>query len=49
LHDSIGQKPIAATHAIGQMLQYFNLSCTQGLHQSDALFESHLETPPGHG
>jgi hypothetical protein len=30
--------------AISQFLQDFNFSCTQRLHQSDALFESYLET-----
>jgi hypothetical protein len=29
--------------AIGEVLQNFNFCCTQGLHQSDALLESHLE------
>jgi hypothetical protein len=35
---------LCGSEPIGQMLQYFDFSDTQGFQQSDALIESHLET-----
>jgi hypothetical protein len=41
---SAASRDLCRPEAIGQMLQYLHFSCTQGLHQSVAPFESHLET-----
>lgn len=37
-------RDLRCLRAIGELLQYFDFSCPQGLHQNDAFLESDLET-----